>query len=351
MVVYLRDHFFDVCSACAHLLLHQHFIQFGCLYHSRSIRVDSLELSSQILHFILGRRLYKQVHRCLLEGRHTLEAAEALQDRRINLCFASGCPTLRVQFEPRVLEGLLATKTLLWVPVQKLRNEVLALRRHRREFNVIEVEFDGFDLTEHLRVRGTLEGQVAADQSVEEDTEGPHVCLGRVITLEHLRRHVVGSSSHGRHLLLLRHFGEAEVDESHRVLISDHDVVGLDISVHDVHGVTVVDRLEELLHVVSRLLLSESLVLLLCDLFKQLRSRHILHDEVHVLGVIVGFVILDNVGVVEGVEDGNLFHDVVDFVAQLHFVQHLDRHLEVRIVLVVRLEDAAKCPDSEHFGL
>ena len=45
--------------------------------------------------------------------------------------------------------------------------------------------------------------------------------------------------------------GEAPVDQTELpVLMVDHDVVGLHVSVHDAHAVTVVERLQELVKVV-----------------------------------------------------------------------------------------------------
>ena len=45
--------------------------------------------------------------------------------------------------------------------------------------------------------------------------------------------------------------GEAPVDQTELpVLMVDHDVVGLHVSVHDAHAVTVVERLQEFVKVV-----------------------------------------------------------------------------------------------------
>ena len=90
-----------------------------------------------------------------------------------------------------------------------------------------------------------------------------------------------------------------------------------------------VDRLEQTAHVTGSLVLTEGLVLLLRDFLEKRLACDILHDEVDVLLVVVGLVVLDDVGVVEGVEDGDLLHDAVDVVAQLLLVKHLDGHFKV----------------------
>ena len=119
---------------------------------------------------------------------------------------------------------------------------------------------------------------------------------------------------------------------------------------HDVLGVAVIDSLKELLHVARGLHLVESLVLLLRDPLEQRLTRDVLHHEVDVLEIVVGLVVLDDVGVVEGVQDGDLLHDAVNVVHELVLVQHFDGDLEVRVVLVVREEDATERASAQHLG-
>ena len=74
-----------------------------------------------------------------------------------------------------------------------------------------------------------------------------------------------------------------EVDEANRVIVCDHDVVGFDISMHDVLCVAMINRLEELLHVACSFCLIECLILLFSDSLEQGLARDVLHDEVDVL--------------------------------------------------------------------
>ena len=112
-----------------------------------------------------------------------------------------------------------------------------------------------------------LEGEVSADERVEHDTERPEIRLLSIFALDDFWRHVVRSACHcGQIALLFRCLGETEVDESHMVVFCDHDVVRLDISVHDVQCVAVIDCLEQCLHVLASLPLSKRLILLLADL-------------------------------------------------------------------------------------
>lgn len=104
----------------------------------------------------------------------------------------------------------------------------------------------------------------------------------------------------------------------------------------DVLSVAMVDSLEELFHVTSRYSFIESLVLLLSDAIKQRLASYVLHHQVDVLQVVVRLVVLDDVGVVKRVKDGDFFHDAVDVIHKLILVQNLDGDLEVRVMLVIR---------------
>ena len=120
---------------------------------------------------------------------------------------------------------------------------------------------------------------------------------------------------------------------------------------HDVLGVTVVDCLEQTLHVSSSDSLRESLVSLLRDLLEELLTGDVLHDQVDVLLVVVGLVVLDDVRVVQRVQDRDLLHDAVNVVAQLYLVEHFDRHLEVFVMLIRGQKDAAEGANTEHLCL
>ena len=120
---------------------------------------------------------------------------------------------------------------------------------------------------------------------------------------------------------------------------------------NDVLGMTMVDRLEEGLHVASSSGLGESLVCLLGDHVEELGAGNILHDQVDVLLVIVGLVILHDIGMVERMQDGNFFHDAVDIIPQLNLVKHFNCDLEIRVVNVRSMEHTAEGSDTEHLGV
>ena len=120
---------------------------------------------------------------------------------------------------------------------------------------------------------------------------------------------------------------------------------------HDVLRVAMIQRLEQLSHVLGRCRLRERLILLFRDLVEEGLPCHVLHHQVHILLVVVRFVVLDNVGVVELVQNAHLLHDAVDIGTKLLFVEHLNGHLKVLVMLVRREEDAAEGTHTQHLRL
>lgn len=79
---------------------------------------------------------------------------------------------------------------------EHLLDEVFTAARDGVELIVVEVEFTFNDFLKDLFLVFSLEGQVAADQGVEDDATRPNVCLLSVRSLDHLRGHVVGRACH-----------------------------------------------------------------------------------------------------------------------------------------------------------
>ena len=114
-------------------------------------------------------------------------------------------------------------------------------------------------------------------------------------------------------------------------------------------GVTVIKGIEQTPHVLSRLALRKNLVFLLYDLLEEWQSLHILHDQVDILGVVVGLVVFDDVGVVELVQGSDLVHKHLLLVLQLLLVNDFDGHLKSCVILVCGLEHFAKCSHSQQW--
>ena len=106
--------------------------------------------------------------------------------------------------------------------------------------------------------------------------------------------------------------------------------------------VAVIYSTEELAHVVGSLALIKVLVALLCDPVKKMIAPDELHDQVCILAVVVGLIVLYDVWVVETADDGDLVHNAVSMTFKFIFVKHLDGDLHRGVVFVGRLEDFAK---------
>ena len=105
---------------------------------------------------------------------------------------------------------------------------------------------------------------------------------------------------------------------------------------------TVVDGLEQLLHVVCSLSLAECLVLLLSDLVEELLAADVLHDQVNVFVVVVCLEVLDDIGMIKLVQDGYFLNDTVDVFLELVFVKNLDSNFKVFIMSVCSHEHSAE---------
>lgn len=103
---------------------------------------------------------------------------------------------------------------------------------------------------------------------------------------------------------------------------------------HDILSVAMIDRLEELFHITCGLRLIESLVRLLGDAVEQGLAGDVLHHQVDVLQVVVSLVVLYDVGVIEGVQDGDLLVYAVNVLLELIFVQHLNGDLLISVYVV-----------------
>ena len=198
----------------------------------------------------------------------------------------------------------------------------------------------------------SLEWQIAADKGVEKDTQGPDVGLMTVATINHFWCHVVWCTGHCIHLFVAHSgFRKTKVDEAHRIILRNHDVVRLDITMHDIHRMAVIQRLKQLSHVLCSSPLCEHLVRLLRDFIEESLTCHVLHHQVDELRIIVRFVVLDDVGVVEIVQDIDLFYDVRNAVTHFLLVQHFDSNLKILIMLVRSLKHAAVCTCAKNFCL
>jgi len=144
------------------------------------------------------------------------------------------------------------------------------------------------DRVVNLGVGRPVEGRVAGEQYVRDDPDGPEVALPVVPAAQDGGACVVRRSNPIGHGAIARlvYPGQAEVDQPHRrpsAARLEHNVLGLDISVHDVPVVEASHRLEQGLDYPRCLVLGEGA---LDDPVEELAAGVSLRDDVDVLGVL-----------------------------------------------------------------
>lgn len=115
-------------------------------------------------------------------------------------------------------------------------------------------------------------------------------------------------------------------------------------------GMAMIDCLEQLLHVSCSFELSESLILLLGNLVKQLTATYVFHHQIHVLAVIVGLEIFHNVWMVKAIEYSYFLHNTIDIISQFVLIEHFYGDLEIFLKLISCLENSTECTDAKNFS-
>lgn len=164
---------------------------------------------------------------------------------------------------------------------------------------MIKVVFCASNLRKNFLSATALEWEVTTHEHVKEDSERPNIALVIVISIEHFWSHVVRRSSNGLHLLvLLLPLGKSEVDNFNFIIRRDHDVLWLDIPMHNIERMHVVQGSKQFLHIMRGHIFSENLIFLLRNLLEEFSSCDVLHNEVDVFFIDVGLIVSHNVWVV-----------------------------------------------------
>ena len=93
------------------------------------------------------------------------------------------------------------------------------------------------DLGEHILHRLASEGLLERDEFVEDDTDGPDVCLAIVgLPTADFGRHEIGRSatSHGLSVRVVQLTRDTKVAKLANTILSDENVLSLDVSVEDI---------------------------------------------------------------------------------------------------------------------
>jgi len=210
-----------------------------------------------------------------------------------------------VVLEPGVVNQFLCHGALFGVDVEACVDEVLDFVRHGGPLLSLLRVLARLDFLENFDVGLAEEGRVTADEDVEDDAHGPDVALEILAAVEYFGCDLLGGARpRAEHIIVyFVVFGEAEVYELdfQGVFGDRHEVFGLEVAVHDVALVALVDGPDYGLENGARLGLVE--LALRHDAFEQRTSREQLHDQEETLLVLVPLLELDDVGVVQLLQD------------------------------------------------
>lgn len=208
--------------------------------------------------------------------------------------------------EPGMGRDLGKRQPLRRVDSQQLGDKVPAGGRETRGELVLGLE----NQVKQPGVGVVVEGEVAAEQGVENDPNTPNVGLlaGVLVSLDHLRGRVGGRAAKGLHeRARVEKVGKAKVYDLDVEILVQQDVLGLQISVDDVVGVTVVEGGDDLPEKPPGFLLLDPL--LAHNVVKELTTAGVLHHHVNFLG-----------GINDIVEGGNVL--VLEHLHNQDFPQH-----------------------------
>ena len=138
------------------------------------------------------------------------------------------------------------------VKSKKFRDEIFALIRDTLPGWVIEVELSELDLLHDLLVRRSIERRDSGKYDVSDDTARPNIALWTVVLGENLWSNVIWCTQLLIKLLgLVKDQGRAEIDNFDLVeffVLLKEDIFWLQVPVHNMIGMAVIDAGEDLFH-------------------------------------------------------------------------------------------------------
>ena len=218
---------------------------------SVAIAVERLEDILELLD-IVGVGLHRDRHQGdLLDLFRLLELFEVADVKTVDCRLGLLSAFVRERCQPSMLESLVGREASLW-PRDQLVNQVLSLSSDLVPLLPIVVEGAAGDHLQDFLVVVSVEGRVPAEQNVEHAAGGPHIAADIVVAGEHLGRDVVwgtGTSLHSMQLAPFHDLGKAEIynlQVSIGVRTHEKEVLWLEITMHDVHAVAIIEGLQDL---------------------------------------------------------------------------------------------------------
>mmetsp|Transcript_32777 Transcript_32777/g.87991 ORF Transcript_32777/g.87991 Transcript_32777/m.87991 type:complete len:264 (+) Transcript_32777:827-1618(+) len=249
---------------------------------------------------------------------------------------------------PGMLQRLCGCEALFGVDAQQRPAEARRLLRHvLPPLRLHRVQALADLLALHLL--GTAKRHVARQQHEDNHAETPEIALFRVRSVQDLWGHIGQSATaHLHHDVVFVNLAEPKVYQLQMIaaLLVVQKVFQLEIPVHNVTAVDVVQRQEHLPGGVGRIALGEPLQL--CDTIKQLTTFHTLHDQVDVLLGLVDVHEARNMRVIHGQVDLHLRGELLPlFPGHVPYFEQLHGEEFVACPTRGKLHDAVE-PRSQH---
>mmetsp|Transcript_11159 Transcript_11159/g.19710 ORF Transcript_11159/g.19710 Transcript_11159/m.19710 type:complete len:502 (+) Transcript_11159:103-1608(+) len=239
---------------------------------------------------------------------------------------------LFIRSQPRVRQGLLRGKALQWVHHEQLGDQVLRFGGHGTPVLLVKLVHARLDALKELILILVVERRITAQQDVQNHTQRPHIhrCAVKLVEQD-FGRDIRRCAALLRKIKTFRRRCETKVHNLHVrivVRIGHEKVLGLEVSVHDLVAVHVVERIQQHFHQITRLLLGVEG--LLHDTVKEFTAIDLLQHEVKVTRLLEEVQSADNVGVVQGLQQLHLGADGLLRLGVQRSTRHdLDRDLQV----------------------
>jgi len=202
---------------------------------------------------------------------------------------------------PRVLQSLTGRHSALG-PHNELLDKIFGFIGHSIPLFALEIELACSDHLQNFLIVVTVERRVATEEDVEHAASAPHITRNVVVASEHLRRDVIRGSSaclHTMEATTFHNFGQAEVNDLEVGVVCgrlEQEVFGLEVPMHDVLCVAVVQSHEDLTENHSGCIFLKELSL--DDPIEKLTASAQLRHQVHVFLVLKVLVEFDDVWVI-----------------------------------------------------
>lgn len=212
--------------------------------------------------------------------------------------------------KPRVQEGILSSDPLAGVLHEQLLHKVFRSHRYVLPLPVTELILTLHVLVQDFIRAVALEKRTASQNDIKYDANAKDVSLAVVaLFLEELGGDVARAAAPQIQLfrLVFDHGGEAEVRDLQVPVVllrGEEQVLGLQIPVHNVFGVQVLQCTDKVLH--HRPCVRLPVQALALDLVEELAALEVRQEQMDVLGGLVGLIQLDHILMVNFTQHINL---------------------------------------------